>query len=119
MASSRKSEVEQVAGLRYWRVAEARVVVDAWRRSGEALGAFAERYGIHRQRLSRWATRLEEPVEAVTFHPVRLTQGSEREPSEAPLEIDLGEGCRVRVAPGFDAADLARVLDVLGVGARC
>ena len=118
MASGRNGDVARVAGLRYWRGAEARVVVDAWRRSGEGLGAFAERHGLHPRRLSRWAKRLEEAAEPVRFHPVRVVHRSEVEArGDAPLEIVLGERHRVRVASGFAAEDLERVLDVLE--ARC
>jgi hypothetical protein len=39
------------------------------------------------------------------------------------IVLDSGElgdiGCTVRVPPGFAACDLARVLEVLGVGMAC
>jgi hypothetical protein len=111
-------EVQRVVGLRYWRSAEAQVVVEAWRRSGEGLGAFADRYGIHPRRLRRWARELEDAAEPVRFHAVRVVHPGEVEHrGEASVEIVLGEGCRVRVPPGFAAEDLERVLEVLG--ARC
>jgi hypothetical protein len=130
MAADRHAELARVAGLRYWRASDAAVAVEAWGRSGEGLSAFARRHGIHRRRLSRWAKVLEvsaEPSEPVTFHPVRLvatgeSEGSGSKPNGAPVEIVLGTGdlgCTVRVAPGFAACDLARVLEVLGVGAAC
>jgi len=117
MARGTDEDVARVAALRYWRVGDARVVVEAWRGSEESLGAFARRHGIHRRRLSRWATQLEGVEEPVAFHPVRLVQGGdEGGGGGAPLEIVFGEGVRVRVGPGFAARDLARVLEVLGVG---
>jgi hypothetical protein len=113
-------DVARVAALRYWRAGDARVVIEAWRRSGESLRAFAERHGIHRRRLIRWAAQLERAVEPVAFHPVRLVEGSEEGcGGGAPLEIVFGEGVRVRVGPGFAARDLATVLAVLGVGVAC
>ena len=109
-------DVVRVAGLRYWRSAEADVVVEAWKRSGERLSAFAKHYGIHPRRLGRWAGKLE-GAEPVRFHPVRVVQ-KEVEPRQDPaLEIVWGEGLRVRVPAGFAAEDLERVLEVLG--ARC
>jgi hypothetical protein len=119
MASGKEVGVARVAGLRYWRAADARVVVDAWRRSGEGVRAFAERHRLHPRRLSRWAKRLgEEAVEPVRFHPMRVVYRSEVEHrSAATLEIVVGEGLRVRVASGFAAEDLERVLAVLE--ARC
>jgi len=130
MAADRNAEMARVAGLRYWRASDAAVVVEAWGRSGEGLSAFARRHGIHPRRLSRWVRELEggvEPAEPVTFHPVRLVAGGdvvgvESRASGAPVEIVLVAGhvgCTVRVAPGFAACDLARVLEVLGVGAAC
>lgn len=127
MAGHKGAELARVASLRYWRASDAAVVVEAWGRSGEGLSAFARRHEIDARRLSRWAKELggsEEPEKPVTFHPVRLVgaRGLEREvgePGGAPLEIVLGGGCTVRVAPGFAAEDLARVLEVLGAGAAC
>ena len=115
MAGNGKIEaVAQVAEQRYWRAAEARVVVEAWRASGEALGAFAARYGIHPRRVGRWAGQLgREDEEAVAFHPVRLVRAIPTAGPGAPIEIVLGEGVRVRVPGGFAAEDLERVLGVL------
>ena len=117
MASRQDAGVVRVAALRYWRSADAQVVADAWKQSGEGLKRFAERYGIHPRRLSRWASELEEAAEPVRFHPVRVVRGGDVEHRDAPLEIVLDEGCRVRVPPGFAAEDLERVLEVLV--ARC
>jgi len=120
MARRKDAAVARVAALRYWRAPEARGVGAAWRQSGERVSRFAERYGIEVRRLSRWAGRLEPEDEAVRFHPVRLVEGGglgglgrER------LEIVLGAEYTVRVAPGFAAEDLERVLRVLGAGAPC
>ena len=120
MARRKDAAVARVAALRYWRAPQARVVVAAWRRSGETVRRFAERYGIEARRLSRWAGRLEPEDEAVRFHPVRLVRGGALGGrGREPLEIVLGAECTVRLAPGFEAADLERVLRVLGVGAPC
>jgi hypothetical protein len=51
------------------------------------------------------------------FHPVRVA-GPARS-SGAAIEIDLGTGWRVRVAGGFEAEDLRRVLAVLDDGTPC
>lgn len=117
MAGERNRAVERVAGLGYWRAADARVVVEAWRRSGEPVSEFAGRYGIHPGRLRRWAGQLEEPVR---FHPVRLVGREEhRRRSGEAIEVVLGDGCSVRVPPGFAAEDLERVLSVLARGPAC
>lgn len=120
MASGQDAEVGRVARKRYWRATDARVVVDAWRRSGEKPEDFAERRGIHPRRLRRWVSALEEPAVPARFYAVRLVHAVETESrADAALELVLGEGLTIRVAPGFAAEDLARVLEVLGVGAGC
>lgn len=118
--SGKDAAVARVAGRRYWRAADARIVVDAWRRSGEGLGAFARRHGINRRRLGRWAGQLgAKTEEAVVFHPVRLVTAARAAGPGEPIEIVLGEGVRVRVPRGFRSEDLERVLGVLGKGTPC
>lgn len=114
--ASRKNEVARVAGLRYWQAEDARVAVEAWKGSGERLTAFAKRHGIKPRRLSQWATRLEGPREAITFHPVQVVRTPWEEGDQPdPIEIVTGEGRTVRVPPGFHIQDLERVLSVLSV----
>lgn len=117
-----RSAVRQVAAQGYWREAQARVVVDAWRRSGESLTAFARAHGIGHQRLKRWARRLGDASSAVRFHRVRLVE--DRRPAnevrgDVPIEIEWAPGRRVRVFPGFGAEDLMRVLEILERRERC
>jgi hypothetical protein len=120
---SGKPEIRRVAGQRYWREAEARVVIDAWQRSGESLSDFSHRHGILRQRLERWARRLGVSEGRVRFHRVRLVERRRSaeavEASGAPIEIEWGPGRRVRVLPGFAAEDLGRVLEILEGRERC
>ena len=117
---SRRSEVAQVSRQRYWRKAEARVMVEAWRGGGETLSEFAARYGVDPRRIARWASRLHTPrPEAVRFHPVRLVGVEPGKESGSAIEIRLVGGRRVRVARGFDAEDLRRVLAILEPGTRC
>ena len=110
-----EAEVRQVAQRRYWREAEGRIVVEAWRSSGEGLARFARRHELTPNRLAWWARRLgaQEPVR---FHAVRLVQRPE---SDSLIEIELAGGRRVRVPRGFEAEDLRRVLGVLGEAAAC
>jgi len=118
---SRRSEVAQISRRGYWKEADARIVVDAWRSGGETLSNFAARYGVDPKRIARWASRLGRPQpEAVHFHRVRLVGGVGAErASGSAIEIRLAGGRRVRVARGFDAEDLRRVLALLDEGARC
>jgi hypothetical protein len=114
---SKDAEVREVAGRRYWRAAEGRVMVDAWRRSGQGLGAFARRHGVQRKRVAWWASRLQgEAANELSFHPVLLTgKPGERE----GIELETSSGWRVRLPRGFEAEELRRVLTVLGETGRC
>jgi hypothetical protein len=121
---AKRSEVAQAAESRYWREAEARVLVEAWRRSGETLTRFARRHGVQRRRLARWVDRLEgAPGKAVRFHRVRLVDyrqvDPERDRSGAAIEIQFGGGRLVRVPHGFEADELRRVLAVLAEVTEC
>lgn len=115
-----RSTVRQVAARGYWREAEARIVVDAWRRSGESLAVFARSHGIGERRLKRWASRLGDGS-AVRFHRVRLVEqrrSADEVRGDVPIDIECA-GRRVRVFPGFAAEDLVRVLEVLEGRERC
>lgn len=109
---ARKAGVVEVAVRRYWREAEARVMVEAWRQSGESLSGFARRYGVDPRRVARWAARVKGSAPAlVRFHPVRLAHHDGG--GGAAIEIQLAGGRRVRAPRGFEAEDLRRVLGVL------
>ena len=105
----------EVARSGYWREEEARVVVDAWRASGETVAQFSRSHGIAAARLARWTARL---APAVRFHPVRLMQEPE-EPRRAVIEIELRDGAIVRLPAGFAIEDLRRILSALEPGDGC
>jgi hypothetical protein len=110
--------VPGVAGRRYWRERDARVMVEAWRNSGESLAAFARRHRVDRRRVGRWAKRVDTSEPApVRFHPVRVADPDDRE--GAAIEIYLVGGPRVRVPPGFRTEDLRRVVAVLDPRRPC
>lgn len=115
---------------RYWREADAKLVVRAWRSSGQDLSRFAAEHGITVSRLSRWAVRVgarqglrfrvvkrasASPVK-LRFHPVELIGGEARGDA---IEVVLVDGRRVRVPARFAAEDLDRVLEVLEERSRC
>lgn len=119
------------AGKSYWREADARHVVEAWRRSGQSLSRFAAAQGVKAARLARWASRLgKRAVGArghgsagparlkLRFHPVELV-GNATAFETSAIEVVLLDGRRVRVAAGFASDDLERVLRVLEERSRC
>jgi hypothetical protein len=121
MAKRSRGDLAGIVEKPYWREREARVVVDAWKASGEKLCRFAAAHGLRRQRIKRWAGRLTPgPGRRVGFHPVRML--AERRPeigAGARIEVVLADGRRVRVPGGFVASELARVLAVLEGRSAC
>ena len=116
----RKGKLTELAGRLYWREVDARRVVEAWRRSGETVSAFAGHLGVDPRRVSRWASRLRRPESApMSLHPVRVARDDASSRRAASIEIELGDGRRIRVAPGVEAEDLRRVLAVLDERAPC
>ena len=110
-------EVAEVARQAYWRAEDARVVVEAWRREGGPLSRFARRHGIHPHRLARWVAKLDRIEHPMRFHAVQVARTDAGR--DGAIEIELSRGRRVRVARGFEADDLRRVLAVLGENATC
>ena len=98
---------------RYWRAADAKRVLEAWRRSRQPAAAFAREHELSAARLLRWRARLELPA-APVFHPVRLVGSAPPNPMTParpePLELELRGGRRIRVPAGFDAELLAELV---------
>lgn len=102
-----------------------RELVRGWPGSGLTQAQYCERHGISTGSLSRWRavfggehpaggglarSRAEEPVR---WLPVQLGEAREPPPSDRVLSVVFDGGVRLEVLPGFDAATLARVVDVL------
>lgn len=89
-------------------------------KSGLSLRRFAAREGLKAGSLSFWKWKLRQeqdrPGKAAPVRPVEFIE-LQTEPAEAaaaqPFEVELRSGRRVRVAAGFDAAELARLVVVL------
>jgi hypothetical protein len=115
-----RTRIAEVAVSRYWRESEGRLVVAAWKRSGETLAGFAGRHGIHPDRVARWAKRVDRGVgKEPSFHPVRVVAQSIVGAGREPFELMVPNGTRVRVPVGFDAAELARLLAVVRAERLC
>jgi hypothetical protein len=117
MAERKDAAVAQVAARRHWREADARVLLEAWRGSGQTLTAFAQVYDIHPERLGRWHRLLRaQPESKVRFHPVRVHMGEARTAGSEKFELVLRDGRSIRVPHEFDAEDLRRLLAVVEAG---
>ena len=109
---------------RRWSESDGRAMVEAFRRSGDSIRAFARRHGLDPQRVRRWVARLDggagtrEAGEPVSFAPVRLIvpEGAEASPA-AGLEVAIG-GAVIRVGRDFDEELLRRVVHALA-GQAC
>ncbi len=117
-------EIGRIARRPYWREADARRVVEAWRASEASAAAFARRYQLDARRILRWAKDLDSALHpaAVEFHPVRVVDRSDARSAcvEPPIvEIVLVGGERIRVPSGVDPADLRRILDVVAESSGC
>jgi transposase-like protein len=116
MAKNKERTIGRIAAQSYWREADARVIVEAWRRSGLSVAAFARRHGLTQQRVAYWRMHVgatARPRKGVTFHRVQVRPARETA-STAVIEILVGAGCVVRVPGGVAPADVQVVLAAVG-----
>ena len=103
-----------------WTEQHAREVLDALVRSGKSVATFAADHGLDPQRIYSWRRRLggAEPTrfqELIVHSPASFSVAS----GASSFEIALATGEVVRVPSSFDAAALARLLDVLARTRAC
>src|SRR3954464_11595171 len=95
-----------------WTQDQARAVLAAQERSGKSVRAFAEEHGLDPQRLHAWRRRVAEG-DPITFREVTVRPPTRVDAPLAAFELALPSSIVIRVPPAFDAAALARLLDVL------
>jgi hypothetical protein len=88
--------------------------IDQWRSSGLSVRAFCARHGLATASFYNWRRVLHRRAvdEQPAFVPVQVVADVVPAQTSA-LEVVLTEGRMVRVAPGFDATTLRRLLAVL------
>src|SRR5262245_27592812 len=93
--------------------------ISQWRASGLSVRAFCARHGLSTASFYSWRRVLERrAAEEPAFVPVRVV--ADAVPAQASaLEVVLVGGRAVRIAPGFDAATLRRLLAVLEGKGSC
>ena len=108
---------------RYWGADDARVVVDAWRESGQSLKAFAVSHGLKPKRLGLWRKRLESDAEpsgdAPQFIPVHFAAPRAAEPVGLSWRVELGDGIAVSVPCAGGAELLTETLSAIRTERSC
>ena len=103
-----------------WTEIEARGVLEAWKKSGRSLEAYARARGLVPQRLHWWKTKLRFGAKELALVPVRVAQ----RPAEAtadgrrgePVTVLLRTGHMLKVGRDFDEQTFARVVALLERG---
>ena len=99
-------------------------MVRRWRRSGLTAGEFAAKAGVNANTLSYWAWQFKrgrKDSQEKGKGPVKRGRDDGGFPvvevvadvGVARFELELVSGLRLRVPPGFDAGELARLLEVV------
>lgn len=117
-----------VAAKRYWRIADAEVVLAELASSGHGLGSFCRRWGIDEQRVRSWqkrarascpaseAMRFVEVVGGVANDGLGPSVVNERRRSDSgppAVEVVLPTGVRLRVLEGRGVAWTAALIRAL------
>ena len=123
---SRMTVITGVERRRRWSVAEKQRLVEEASRSGGSVSAVAQRHGVCRSLLFTWRRQYREGAlgvgEPPRFVPVAVTAEAALPPSGCGLadrpmgliEIELPNGCRLRVDREVDSRTLRRVVAALG-----
>lgn len=115
---------------RFWRE-----MVRRWRQSGVTIRDFCEAHGLSEPSFYGWRRELAKRDEDARERRAQTNAGSQRRPANdlpafvplrvtpsvpaSTLEVVVGAGNVVRVAPGFDAATLRSLLAVLAEATSC
>lgn len=110
-----ESLVRAKAASKYWREADARVVLAAMSDSGMPLTVFGGHFGIRVEKLRRWRKRLGECAEVTRFHEVRLVEPLMTVSADngSTFEVVVRGGRSVRVPADFDGVALGRLVEAL------
>jgi len=102
-------------GTKLFDEAGARQLIDRWQTSDLSDSAFARRERVRIRLLRRWRDLFEEePAEDLRLIPVVIRESDDAERrATAPFVVDLPGGASVRVAAGFDATELRRLVETL------
>lgn len=109
-----KKKLEEILDGKYWRKEDAERVLEALRRSGESVPAFARRHGVGPERIAYWQERVAE-VEAPVLVPMIVRAAAPTASVGVAVTVAIG-GVRVEVADAarVPPAWLAALVGALG-----
>ncbi len=108
--------------LSRWTAEDAREVIAALNRSGQAVTVFAAEHGLDTQRVYGWRRRLRASsagAEPTRFRELMVRPSIVSGANGVGFEIVLRSGTTVRVPASFDPGTLERLLDVLARAGAC
>lgn len=92
---------------------QGRAKVAAWKSSGLSQREYCERSGVSRSTLAYWSSRVNAEKISSGFVEIEDPSASTGGGDAVPIEVLVGDRYRVRLAGGFSAEALKRVLQVL------
>jgi hypothetical protein len=90
-------------------------LVEQWAKSGLTRQEFATKSGVNGNSLAHWKWMLAREARLAGSTIPKFVEVVAPPPQSEGLELVLAGGLRVRIPHGFDAAELRRLLQVLGV----
>jgi hypothetical protein len=110
-------QAERAANRQRWQAE-----VEAWRTSGKPLSVWVRERNLSRDALEYWKRRIPaqrrarlpaKPNRPLTLIPLQPVLPAAVDTAPIELIAESRPGLRIRLAAGFDAASLARLLDLL------
>jgi hypothetical protein len=87
--------------------------LESWQRSGLSVAAFCRRSGVAEQHFYAWRRILAQRDAAQPGFVAVRVEGAPGPDPDGSVEVILGNGRRLRVGPGFDAATLRQAVAAL------
>jgi hypothetical protein len=97
---------------------QAKQTIERWRASGLGVIPFTKHEGISVWRFYQMRKMVDVADPCIVPVVVRPVPIRERTLPASPFEVELASGMKIRVAAGFDAAELVRLVEALA-GVRC
>ncbi|MBL9104363.1 MAG: hypothetical protein JNL82_25680 [Myxococcales bacterium] len=97
---------------------QARQTIERWRASGLGVVPFTKREGISVGKFYRMRAKVDAVDPCIVPVVVRSEPTPARMTPASSFEVELASGVKIRVAAGFDAGELVRLVEALS-GVRC